>query len=55
MILTTFKKIAMLLVVWDWQKILKTVLEKTFLFIFSHFYLFLVLVLKHFKIGSSER
>jgi hypothetical protein len=54
-ILTQFSKIAMLHVVLNWQKISKTILEKTFLFNVWRFYLFSVFVWINFKIGPSER
>jgi hypothetical protein len=54
-IVTTFLKIPVLYVVLDWQEIYKTVIEKAFVFILLHFYLFLVLLLKNLKNGPSER
>ncbi len=55
MILTKSLKIALLHVVFEWQKIYKTILEKAFFLIFLCFYLFSTFVLINFKIGPSER
>ncbi len=54
-ILTKFLKIDLLHVVFDWQNIYKTILEKAFFLIFWCFYLFSAFVLINFKNGPSER
>jgi hypothetical protein len=54
-ILKKIMKIALLNVVWDWRKVNKLVLEKSFFFSLWCFYLFLVLVSKNFKNGPSEK
>jgi hypothetical protein len=53
--LIDFFKLTMLHVVFDRQKISKTILEKAFFFSLWCFYLFSIFVLINFKISPSER